>query len=142
MKIELRAAADSDKEFARQVHHAAYKDVVVRQFGSWNESLQDSFFEETWGAGEFRIINFDSQDVGVFKVCDGGDHIEIVEIQLLPEYQSRGIGSRVLQIELALAKQSRTPVRLRVLKANRAQALYVRLGFKLIGTNETHVFMQ
>ena len=35
----------ADFEFGRFVHHAAYQDVVTRQFGSWEEKIQDGFFE-------------------------------------------------------------------------------------------------
>ena len=41
MLLERRPATSSDTEFARISHHAAYRDVVRRQFGAWDEALQD-----------------------------------------------------------------------------------------------------
>jgi hypothetical protein len=40
------ADKDADSEFGRMVHHSGYGDVVTRQFGSWDESMQDAFFQE------------------------------------------------------------------------------------------------
>lgn len=48
MILERRPATSSDTEFARTTHHAAYRDVVSRQFGAWDEALQDRLFEEKW----------------------------------------------------------------------------------------------
>lgn len=32
-----RVATEEDIEFARKVHHEAYHDTVVAQFGTWDE---------------------------------------------------------------------------------------------------------
>ena len=41
MLLERRPATSNDTEFARISYHAAYRDVVCRQFGAWDEALQD-----------------------------------------------------------------------------------------------------
>lgn len=41
----MRPAVPADTHFARRVHHAAYREVVERQFGSCNEEQQDRFLE-------------------------------------------------------------------------------------------------
>ncbi len=46
MLLERRPATSRDTEFARLSHHEAYRDVVSRQFGAWDETLQDRLFEE------------------------------------------------------------------------------------------------
>lgn len=43
--IKLRAARSVDKDFVHRVHDEAYRDVVVRQFGRWNQQEEDVFFE-------------------------------------------------------------------------------------------------
>ena len=49
-RLTLRLATDADKAFARHVHHQAYHDVIVRQFGEWNEAEQDAYFDSTWAS--------------------------------------------------------------------------------------------
>ena len=46
MILGRRTATSSDTEFARTTHHEAYRAVVSRQFGAWDETLQDRLFEE------------------------------------------------------------------------------------------------
>ena len=56
MEITLRPALDVDTEFARAVHHQAYRDVVVRQYGTWDEKAQDGYFIDIWSPAVFEII--------------------------------------------------------------------------------------
>jgi ribosomal protein S18 acetylase RimI-like enzyme len=141
--VSLRAAdATRDREFARQVHHQAYHDVVVRQFGEWNEVAQDGFFERTWESGGYQIIVLDEIDVGVVRVERADDHIFLVELQF-PYADERGaIGSRVLRDLMEQSRRKRVPLRLQVLKENIAQRLYERLGFAVTGVSERHVQME
>jgi hypothetical protein len=44
MQITKRPAENFDTEFVRHVHHLAYRDVVIRQYGAWDEKVQDEFF--------------------------------------------------------------------------------------------------
>ena len=48
---------------------------------------------------------------------------------LLPEYQSRGIGSDFIEKLAARADSRQVPIRLTVLRVNRARRLYERFGF-------------
>ncbi len=41
MEITLRLAGEDDKDFCRRTHHLAYRDVVMRQFGGWDDGQQD-----------------------------------------------------------------------------------------------------
>ena len=49
MDLKLRPATADEKDFCRQVHHLAYRDVVERQFGRWDESQQEVYFNEGVG---------------------------------------------------------------------------------------------
>jgi ribosomal protein S18 acetylase RimI-like enzyme len=61
---------------------------------------------------------------------------------LLPEFQNRGIGTAVLRELLAHAEGRGVPVQLGTLHANRAAALYRRLGFREIGRTQTHILFE
>lgn len=49
--ITRRPATEADREWARQLHHRVVRDVVERQFGSWDEDQQDRFFANDWNGG-------------------------------------------------------------------------------------------
>lgn len=143
-KLELnrRLAQESDTEFARQAHHRAYHDVVVKQFGEWNEEAQDKFFESAWKGSRHEILSANGQPCGYFSMDESGDFITLHELVLLPEFQGQGIGSKILNEAIEIAKAKNIPTRLQVLKENKAAELYRRIGFKQIGETETHFEME
>jgi len=138
--IRAREADDSDHSFLRRLHHAAYRDVVVRQFGNWVDSDQDAWFDQKL-ASPIKVIEFDGVPVGAIAVRDAADHVFLAELQILPEFQNRGIGTAMLCAEIERATALGLPIRLRVLLQNRAVALYQRQGFTVTGRTETHMLM-
>jgi ribosomal protein S18 acetylase RimI-like enzyme len=77
------------------------------------------------------------------QLFDEAEAVEVGEIQIQPERQSRGVGTRVLKDIIAEAHRRRKPVRLRVgLKNERAFRLYERLGFRRVAQSETHNHME
>ena len=141
MILERRPATSSDTEFARTTHHAAYRDVVSRQFGAWDEALQDRLFEEKWRPNQFEIVLCDGNPCGFLSIEDRPDHISVSEIVIAPQFQRRGIGSRLFNKEMQRGREAKSPLRLQVLRENRAIELYRRLGFKECGSTETHICM-
>lgn len=142
-RISLEAATQLDTDFCRRVHHEAYRDVVIRQFGSWDESLQDNFFLKVWNPARFDVIRFNDEPAGCMCRVVKVDHIWIEEIQLLPTFQGRGIGSEIMRGVMDEARLRSLAVRLQVLKANeRACLFYERLGFHSTGETNTHFLME
>ena len=143
MNVCTRPATKEDLDFARRTHHAAYRDVVVRQWGKWDEELQDSFFDKDWGDARFDVIMVDGVACGYTSVEDRADAIHLVELVLCPEHQSRGIGSALLLSVVARAENKGKPARLRTcIENHRAQAFYRRHGFREIGRDRTHLLME
>jgi GNAT superfamily N-acetyltransferase len=142
MHISYRPTEEADREFAKNVHHCSYRNVVERQFGSWDEAVQNRFFTEGWKPGISQIILVDSKPIGSLLVEYHDDCLKLVEMQILPEYQSQGIGSEILRQQIALAKSERLPLRLQVLKENKAQELYLRHGLVKSGETDTHILME
>jgi ribosomal protein S18 acetylase RimI-like enzyme len=77
------------------------------------------------------------EDIGLLKVARDVDPWELIQIQLLPKYQRQGLGKSLLDAILIEAKAARRSVILRVLRTNPAQRLYERLGFRVIGQNDS-----
>ena len=141
MELSKRTALESDIDFARSVHHQAYRDVVTRQFGAWDELMQDGFFEGNWGEAQFQILICDSIPCGYTSVDKNEDHIYVRELVILPKFQGRGIGTQFLQEVLEEAKVRQIPVKLQALHANLALNLYRRLGFREYDKSPTHILM-
>ncbi len=140
MKITKRTAKVEDTEFARTVHHIAYHDVVVRQFGGWDEEKQNSFFKNDWNNGEgFEIILLDNIPCGYYSFEERENEIIGKELVLLPEFQGKGIGTNILTELIELSKVKNKVLKIGALKENKALELYRRLGFKDSEKNETHI---
>lgn len=77
--------------------------------------------------------------VGLVKVIRAPEQWKLLQLQVLPEYQGRGIGSSVVLGVLREARAANQAVVLTVLKNNPAKRLYERVGFKVVGERE-HVY--
>jgi ribosomal protein S18 acetylase RimI-like enzyme len=69
------------------------------------------------------------------------DYRFVHEIMVLPEYQGQGIGTHVLREQMAEASRLAQPLKLKVLRENRAKDLYERLGFVSYDESDTFIFM-
>lgn len=140
--VTRRLATLEDTEFALRVHHESLHDVIVKQFGVWNEKAQEKYFYDSWLPKPIEIILCDNKLCGYCFIEHMTNHIYIHELMISPEYQGRGIGTKIITDTIEKARQKNIPVRLQVLKENKAQDLYRKLGFKDIGSNETHFQME
>lgn len=135
-------ATEADKDFFRRLNELSYRDVVIRQFGAWDDALQSSNFETKWREQAFEKILVGDTMIGGIWTEQRPDHIRIREIQIHPDHRGRGLGTIVLREEMESATRRGVPLRLRVLIENRAKQLYARLGFVETGRDETHFYME
>src|SRR6187431_2946479 len=89
-----------------------------------------------------KIILLDNQKIGLLKVFENNNEIEILQIQIAPEYQNKGIGRKIIQSILQEATTNKIPVKLSVLKVNKAQTLYQNLGFVIYDEDQYSYFMK
>jgi ribosomal protein S18 acetylase RimI-like enzyme len=89
------------------------------------------------------VIEVDGGPVGRLRLVRTPEKVELPGLQLLLAFQSRGIGTRIITDLVAEATESGRPMTLTVEKANtRAQALYRRLGFTVIGEIDDEFVMR
>ncbi len=143
MHLNRRPATEVDYDFARRVHHEAYHDVVLRQFGRWVEDEQDRYFAASWTKHPHEIVLRDGEPCGFVAIYDRDEAVVFSELVILPAFQGRGIGTALLREQIERARERGVPVSLSVLHENhRAAALYRRLGFHETGKTETHYLME
>jgi GNAT superfamily N-acetyltransferase len=138
----LRPATYADRAWLESLRRAAYRDLFDATWGGWDEARHRRHFSEFWEAGCISIITVSGHPVGVLQLFKSGDVVEIGEIQVLPEHQNRGIGTRILSDVIECAKNEGKPAALYLgLKNQGALRLYERLGFEETGRSDTHIFM-
>ena len=133
--MEYLCSNESDKEYFRTLNKACYLDVVSRQFGPWNEALQENNFEAKWLEQTFKKIAVNGIVVGGIWIEELENSLQLREIQIHPDHQNQGIGTVVVQDAISMAIRAGKPLLLRVLFENKAFHLYKKLGFVETGRN-------
>jgi ribosomal protein S18 acetylase RimI-like enzyme len=140
---ELRPCTPADREWAYALKSEAYREVVERQFGPWDEGRQRAHFGTRWNPRISSVILVNGAMAGLVAVEEDDEGLRLDEIQLAPAWRGRGIGREVIREVLRRAAAGGKPLRLQVLRGNaRARALYLRLGFVVAGETDTHHLME
>jgi ribosomal protein S18 acetylase RimI-like enzyme len=138
----LRAASAEDRDFVFELNRTTMRSYVDATWG-WDDDEQVVFFGAHFDPERCEIIQAENEEIGVLAVEERADEIYLAEIQLLPQWQGRGIGSAIIGSLLERGATAGKPVTLRVLHSNpRAAELYESLGFTAFRTIETHTYMR
>jgi ribosomal protein S18 acetylase RimI-like enzyme len=89
-----------------------------------------------------QVICLDGAPVGLLKAHRHENEWFVVQLQIAPALQRRGLGERTLRMVVRAAAAEAVPVSLQVLKGNPAKRLYDRLGFEIVGEDETQFHMR
>lgn len=87
------------------------------------------------------IIEINKRAIGLLKVHRQANNIELIQIQVAPSYQGKGIGRRILNDLIKEAIESEKSITLSVLKTNQAKNLYLSVGFKIVGETDDSYLM-
>ncbi len=142
MNLTYRPYETSDYDWLYALRETSYREVVERQFGVWDPLLQKQLYDESWRPELVEVVCLETEVVGMVSIEDQPARIFVREIQLLPNFQGKGIGSQILAALIKRARSSSKVVRLQILHENhRARKLYERLGFEVSSTDDTHLTM-
>jgi GNAT superfamily N-acetyltransferase len=150
--VTLRAAAPADEPFLARLY-ASTREEELRQTGWTDEQkaafcasqfqLQQVDYAATYPAEGHQIIVRDDLPIGRVWIAERTDCLFIVDMALLPEFRSSGIGTMLLEEIFAEADGAGLPVRLTVLWNNpRAIALCERLGFRAHDKDEMLIVLE
>lgn len=128
MEISERAALQSDMEWLEPFYESIMRPYYIELNIEWD----DTKFREYFDPDLTKIIQADSIDIGMLKVEERDDCIYLGDIQIASAYRNKGIGTHLIKTVIKTANLVNKPMRLRVLRGNPAQNLYLRLGFREI----------
>lgn len=89
-----------------------------------------------------KIVLYKNQEIGLIKTVESQMGYEIKQFQIDKKYQGKGIGENVLYRLIEKANKGNTSIKLSVLKENRAQFLYKKVGFIKVGEDKNSFFMK
>ena len=142
MSFHLRPAEPADRDFLFALFTQTMKSVIEQTWG-WDDARQRADFDRRFESYDVAVVECDARPVGGLFLETAASSAFIHELQLLPEYQGRGIGSAIVQTVIDHASARGLPVALSVVAANpRAQRFYERLGFRVMGVESPFISMQ
>jgi GNAT superfamily N-acetyltransferase len=140
-RYTLRPATAGDAAFISAVRVAGLRPYVEQVWG-WDDRFQAARFRESFDPHRDHVVVVEGQDVGAVSVEPRPHELVVADIELLPAWRGRGLGTVILTELVRQAHQAGLPVALQVLRVNPAQRLYQRLGFRVVGETRTHVQMR
>jgi ribosomal protein S18 acetylase RimI-like enzyme len=137
----LIPATNDDFDFVYKLKKIAYKEYIEQTWG-WDEEFQMNFHKENFSVENAKIITIEGKPIGTVDVKEESDRIFISGLYILPDYQSKGIGTSIISELQNKAESAQKRLELEVLRVNtKAQRLYQRLGFTMEERDETKFFL-
>jgi len=99
-------------------------------------------YDQEFPDADDDIVMFDEEPVGRLLIDRTPDHLFGVDILVLPEKRSLGIGTELLRRLFNECDALGVPFRLSVTKGNPAIRLYEKLGCVKEGETDTHLLMK
>ncbi|HUH89927.1 MAG TPA: GNAT family N-acetyltransferase [Lysobacter sp.] len=128
MDVSLRPATQEEFAFCESLSRRNMGGYLAARKILWDPDR----FLASWAAFENLMIVADSRVVGLLRLAPEQDALGLRDLQIIPEYQGRGIGNwAVRQAQSIAASRGFRRLRLRVYTENPAGALYARAGFKV-----------
>ena len=149
--ITLRPATEDDRDFLLALYKSSRGDDLRGL--SWEEERINEFLEMQYEAHQTfltadhpniqdQIVLVDGTSVGHLAVEQRSEEIRLVDVSLVPEHRQRGTGTLLIQELQTQAAAAQRPLRLQVIRFNRAVTLFERLGFRRTSETGTHFQME
>ncbi len=125
IKIAIKMEKATTKDFEKM-----YEIELTSYMEPWPKEMfvMDYLFN---GKSEYYTAKWMKRVVGFIALWNEGEKLHIVNIAVHPEYRKKGVGSKLIEFAVKLAKKnSKKEIYLEVRKSNEiAQKLYKKFGF-------------
>ncbi len=150
-RIQLRPVASQDQHFLFSLYAETREEEL--NLTNWSPAQRQSFLEMQFRAqqmdykarfpdGQFSVVTLNGTPVGRITIGRSATEIRVLDIIIASGWRSRGFGAFLLQDVLREGAESAKPIRLHVLRNDRAMRLYERLGFRVISDLGTYFEME
>jgi GNAT superfamily N-acetyltransferase len=141
MTVTLCPATPEDEQFLLRVYACVRADELARV--PWSDAQKEAFLRSQFAAQQLHyqkhnpgathdIILLDDQAIGRLYVARREAEIRILDITILPEHRSKGIGAPLIQSLMDEAESAGKPLNIWVESYNPSHRLFERLGFSVV----------
>jgi GNAT superfamily N-acetyltransferase len=147
--ITFRSVTADDAAFLLELYKSSrgddlrklgWEDDRIDEFLGMQYEAQQRFYESEYKRGADEVVLADGQPAGRLMIEQREHEIRCVDFALLPQYRGHGIGTGLLNNLQGQARGANKPLRLQVIRFNRAINLFERVGF--VRTSETGTHFQ
>ena len=149
--ITFRAITEANRLFLVQLYKSSRGDDLrglgwdedrIREFLEMQYAAYGNFYRNDFPNSSDEVVLGDAKPIGRLIIDRRADEIRLVDIALLPAHQNRGFGSQIIRGLQAEAATQHKPLRLHIIRFNRAVGLFERLGFVRASETGTHFQME
>ena len=149
--ISTRPVTPDDDPFLRRVYKSSRGDDLrelhweedrIDEFLDMQYDAERKFFENDYRKATNQIIALDGQPAGRLIVERRDHEIRCVDLSLLPEHRNQGVGTFIINTLQSEATAANLPLRMQVIRFNRAVNLFERMGFVRTSETGTHFQME
>jgi N-acetylglutamate synthase-like GNAT family acetyltransferase len=151
MPVTLRPVTPEDEEFLLQLYASIRADEL--ELAPWNDAQREAFVRMQFAAQQHHyrthnpeathdIILLDAQAIGRLYVARREREIRILDITILPEHRSKGIGTPLIKDLMTEATHAGLPLNIFVESFNPSHHLFERLGFSKVEEDGINHLMQ
>jgi ribosomal protein S18 acetylase RimI-like enzyme len=145
MDIHLKRKTEIDSEFffklfseikIAELRVERWPEQMKNQLASMQYNAYEQTIKNEYPDADDFVVMVDSEKAGRLQLDKNENSMRIINISLLPAFQNKGIGSRIIKEILETADLKNKPVYLEVDRVNPAFILYKKLGFEIHSQDE------
>jgi GNAT superfamily N-acetyltransferase len=148
-QISVRPVTAEDAQLLLEIYQSSRGDDLrglgwteerISEFLEMQYEAQQRFFESEYKLAADEIILWQGKPAGRLIVERREHEIRCIDVALLPAQRNSGVGTFLIRKLQDEARQAKKPLRLQIIRFNRAVNLFERSGF--IRTSETGTHFQ
>src|SRR5579885_2108044 len=140
-QIVLRDATAHDASFVDWLTRTVMESYVSKTWSGTAE--RNAYFEKNkFDRASTKIIQVNGKDIGRLSLIRSKDSLVLDNIHLLPEFQGKGIGTKIIEQVMNDAHAQGQSVALQVLRVNPAAKLYLKMGFKIYKREAERLYLR
>lgn len=143
MNYSLRDCSLNDLDFILHLKELTMKWYMQKIYG-WDYEVQKqkTANEITKYGSNMKIIVVDNKDIGVTTFINSNDYYKVGLTIIHPDYQRKGIATDLINKYIDIAKANKKKIIIKTYKENPAKNLYLKLGFCIYKTDNTHIYLE
>lgn len=149
--VRLRLVQPDDEEFLYKVYASTRAEEM--KLLPWDEAQKEAFVRMQFAAQQRHyaayypeaahlLITLDDQPIGRLYMSRDEQEIKILDVTILPEHRSAGVGTPLLKGILAEAAETKRCVVIYVESHSPALRLFERLGFSMVENDDVNALMR